>query len=294
MKTIGITLGDQAGIGPEIIEAALKSGRLPADCEYRIIGPKLDNVIPGKPTIETAQAALDGLEEAASLLKFGEIDGVVTGPIAKDALHDLGFSFPGQTEFFATRLDVSNYAMCLSGKSLTVGLVTTHIAISDVSSHLNRDEITRIGNLLVDFCFKRGITSPAIAVCGLNPHCGENGAFGDEDQRIIQPAINQLNFEYMPTDHTSSLLPPFSGPHAADTIFRPAVDGDYDAVLCMYHDQGLIPLKLLDFDTGVNITLGLPRPRTSPDHGTAFALAGKGKASAESMIHAIQMCVQLA
>lgn len=281
---IGITRGDQAGIGPEVVAAALASGELSSACSYQIIGEQVDAVL-GKPDATTARAALDALEQSAQMLKSGQIDAVVTAPVGKEGLHELGFDFPGQTEFFADRLGCDNHAMCLTGKNLTVALVTIHVALADVPGLLRQEEIVRVGLLLADFCRQRGIQSPRIAVCGLNPHAGENGAFGSEDVEIVEPAVAELR---RAADGAI-----FSGPHPPDTIFRPAADGQYDAVLCMYHDQGLIPLKLLDFDTGVNVTLGLPKPRTSPDHGTAYDIAGQGKASASSMIHAIQLACEM-
>tara|TARA_B110000285_G_scaffold40995_2_gene44999 strand:- start:1920 stop:2807 length:888 start_codon:yes stop_codon:yes gene_type:complete len=281
---IGITRGDQAGIGPEVVAAALASGELSSACSYQIIGEQVDAVL-GKPDATTARAALDALEQAAEMLKGGQIDAVVTAPVGKEGLHELGFDFPGQTEFFAERLGCDNHAMCLTGKNLTVALVTIHVALADVPGLLRQEEIVRVGLLLADFCRQRGIQSPRIAVCGLNPHAGENGAFGSEDVEIVEPAVAELR--------RAAKGAIFSGPHPPDTIFRPAADGQYDAVLCMYHDQGLIPLKLLDFDTGVNVTLGLAKPRTSPDHGTAYDIAGQGKASASSMIHAIQLACEM-
>ena len=281
---IGITRGDQAGIGPEVVAAALASGELSSACSYQIIGEQVDAVL-GKPDAMTARAALDALEQAAEMLKGGQIDAVVTAPVGKEGLHELGFDFPGQTEFFADRLGCDNHAMCLTGKNLTVALVTIHVALADVPGLLRQEEIVRVGLLLADFCRQRGIQSPRIAVCGLNPHAGENAAFGSEDIEIVEPAVAELR--------QAAKGAIFSGPHPPDTIFRPAADGRYDAVLCMYHDQGLIPLKLLDFDTGVNVTLGLAKPRTSPDHGTAYDIAGQGKASASSMIHAIQLACEM-
>ena len=281
---IGITRGDQAGIGPEVVAAALASGELSSACSYQVIGEQVDAVL-GKPDATTARAALDALEQAAEMLKGGQIDAVVTAPVGKEGLHELGFDFPGQTEFFAERLGCDNHAMCLTGKNLTVALVTIHVALADVPGLLRQEEIVRVGLLLADFCRQRGIQSPRIAVCGLNPHAGENGAFGSEDIEIVEPAVAELR--------QAAKGAIFSGPHPPDTIFRPAADGQYDAVLCMYHDQGLIPLKLLDFDTGVNVTLGLAKPRTSPDHGTAYDIAGQGKASASSMIHAIQLACEM-
>ena len=281
---IGITRGDQAGIGPEVVAAALASGELSSACSYQVIGEQVDAVL-GKPDATTARAALDALEQAAEMLKGGQIDAVVTAPVGKEGLHELGFDFPGQTEFFADRLGCDNHAMCLTGKNLTVALVTIHVALADVPGLLRQEEIVRVGLLLADFCRQRGVQSPRIAVCGLNPHAGENGAFGSEDVEIVEPAVAELR--------RAAKGAIFSGPHPPDTIFRPAADGQYDAVLCMYHDQGLIPLKLLDFDTGVNVTLGLAKPRTSPDHGTAYDIAGQGKASASSMIHAIQLACEM-
>lgn len=283
-KTIGITLGDQAGIGPEVVDAALASGQLPDGFDFRVIGRRAD-VVPGEPTVESARAALEALEESVRLMKSGEIDAVVTAPVGKEGLHQVGFAFPGQTEFFAARLACDNYAMCLTGKNLTVALVTIHVALAEVPGLLSAEEIIRVGDLLGRFCIQRGIREPRVAVCGLNPHAGENGAFGREDVEIVAPAVAKLRA------NDNGVV--FSGPHPADTIFRPAAEGEYDAVLCMYHDQGLIPLKLLDFDTGVNVTLGLSVPRTSPDHGTAYGIAGKGVASPSSMIQAIRLACEM-
>ncbi len=284
MKTIGITLGDQAGIGPEVVAEALASGQLPEGYHYQVIGERIE-VTPGQPTKASARAALDALEESVVLLQKREIDAVVTAPVGKEGLHELGFHFPGQTEFYADRLACENHAMCLTGKNLTVALVTIHVPLADVPELISQEEIIRVGKLLADFCKQRGKKNPRVAVCGLNPHAGEGGAFGSEDLEIVQPAVEQLQ--------TTRQDAVFSGPHPPDTIFRPAADGEYDAVLCMYHDQGLIPLKLLDFDNGVNVTLGLPMPRTSPDHGTAYDIAGTGTASGSSMIHAIQLACEM-
>ncbi len=283
MPKIGITWGDQAGVGPEVIEQALASQTWPANVDFVMIGEKIQ-ACPGVPTLKTAQASLDALELGAKMLKDNSIDSIATAPVAKEWLHKVGFHYPGQTEFFADRLDCENYAMCLTGPSLTVALVTIHVPLTEVPRLLTSSEIVRIGSLLKNFCEKKNQRPAKIAVCGLNPHAGENGAFGREDIDIIIPAIETLN---QPEQN-------FHGPFPPDTIFRPAVDGHYDAVLCMYHDQGLIPLKLLDFDTGINTTLGLPKPRTSPDHGTGFDIAGKGIASPTSMANAIQLAIDLA
>ncbi|HST29270.1 MAG TPA: 4-hydroxythreonine-4-phosphate dehydrogenase PdxA [Chthoniobacterales bacterium] len=284
---IGITLGDCAGIGPEIVDLALKSKRIPDEAEYVVIGRQPD-CKPGASSIETARAAAAALEETVTRARRGELQAVVTGPIHKARMYEAGFKFPGQTEFFAERCAVKNFAMCLTGGKLTVALVTCHIPLAEVPTALNRPEIVRVGLLLADFLTRRGIKSPRIAVAGLNPHAGESGKIGSEEIDIISPAIAELRSEIR---NPKSEI---SGPASPDTIFHRAVEGEFDAVLCMYHDQGLIPLKLHGFHNGVNTTLGLPFPRTSPDHGTAFEIAGKGIAKPDSMIAAIKLAVELA
>jgi 4-hydroxythreonine-4-phosphate dehydrogenase len=310
-RRIGITLGDCAGIGPEIVQAALNSKALPTAAEYVVIGNYPDCSL-GQPTLETARAAAAALEEAVTLARRGELDAVVTGPIHKARMYAAGFKFPGQTEFFAERCGVKNFAMCLTGGKITVALVTTHIPLRDVPSALKQSEIVRVGLLLADFLQCRSLElddlgsltalssqvpksnrpvtgAPRIAVAGLNPHAGESGRIGREEIEIIAPAIADLNQSPF-TNHRSR----FTGPHSPDTVFHRVVEGEFDAVLCMYHDQGLIPLKLHAFHQGVNVTLGLPFPRTSPDHGTAFEIAGKGIARPDSMIAAINLAVELA
>jgi 4-hydroxythreonine-4-phosphate dehydrogenase len=285
---IGITFGDCAGIGPEIVRAALESKSLPAAAEYVVIGKYPDCSL-GKPTLETARAAAAALVEVVTLARRGEIDAIVTGPIHKARMYEAGFKFPGQTEFFAGRCGVKNFAMCLTGGKITVALVTTHIRLQDVPSALKQAEIVRVGLLLVDFLRSRSKTAPRIAVAGLNPHAGESGKLGREEIEIIAPAVEELNNQLSTINHQL-----FSGPVSPDTVFHRAVEGEFDAVLCMYHDQGLIPLKLHAFHSGVNVTLGLPFPRTSPDHGTAFEIAGKGIAHPDSMIAAITLAAELA
>jgi 4-hydroxythreonine-4-phosphate dehydrogenase len=289
LKRIGITLGDPAGVGPEIVRAALTSGRLPKSADYIVIGKFADWSL-GKPTHETAQAAAAALEEAISLVQNKAIDAVVTGPIHKARMYEIGFKFPGQTEFFAERAGVKNFAMLLTGGKLTVALVTTHIPLGEVSRTLNTNEIVRVGSLLYDFLRRRKIEKPRVAVAGLNPHAGESGSLGREEIEIIEPAVTELN-QSLIIDHSS---PIFSGPLSPDTLFHQAANGDWDGVLCMYHDQGLIPLKLHGFYEGVNVTLGLPFPRTSPDHGTAFEIAGRGIARPDSMVAAIKLATELA
>jgi 4-hydroxythreonine-4-phosphate dehydrogenase len=285
MPRILITLGDPAGIGPEVVAKALESGILPTGFDFQILGSTA-GATPGKPDDASALAALEALEESVRILKSDpDAVAVVTAPVSKATLQRRGFAFPGQTEFFAERFGCKDFAMCLSGANLSVGLATIHIPLASVSSSIPIDGIIRSGLLLADFARRRTGRKPRIAIAGLNPHAGEEGRFGDEEIRIIAPAIEQLALR---------LEGVFSGPHVPDAIFRRAAAGEFDAVLAMYHDQGLIPLKLLDFDTGVNVTLGLPKPRTSPDHGTAFDIAGKGLARPDSMIHAIRLACELA
>lgn len=281
---IGYTLGDQSGIGPEVITAALHSGELPEDAEYRLIGSQVQVPL-GIANAESAHHAFEHLEMAALALKEGRIDAVVTAPVCKETLHEAGFLWPGQTEFFAERMGTTNYAMCLSGKTLTVGLVTIHTSLQSVPSLLNTQELVRIGSLLTQFCLRKGVAQPRIALAALNPHAGEHGAFGREEEQIMAPALELLR-----TLHPEAR---FDGPAVPDCVYRDAVQGEYDAVLAPYHDQGLIPLKMVDFHTAVNITLGLPRPRLSPDHGTAFSLVGTGKANPSSTIHAFQLAARL-
>lgn len=280
-----ITLGDPAGIGPEVIDAALASGEMPADFEIEVIGDRTCGS-PGKPDLASARASLTALETAAARwVAEPEVAAVITGPVSKSQLEAVGFHFPGQTEFFAAAAGVKDFAMCLSGPRLTVGLATIHIPLQQVATALSTGEIVRVAKLLAGFVTRRHGRPGRIAVAGLNPHAGEGGKFGDEEIRIIQPAIDALQ---------ASAMADFSGPGVPDAVFRSAARGEFDAVLAMYHDQGLIPLKLLDFDAAVNVTLGLPKPRTSPDHGTAFDIAGKGLADPSSMIHAIRLAAELA
>lgn len=284
MPRVIITQGDPAGIGPEVVSKALNCGELPDGFDFQVLGQAID-VPPGKPDARSASIALQALEKSVEILKSDpDAVAVVTGPVSKATLQNAGFPFPGQTEFFAERFGIQDFAMCLSGEKLSVGLATIHIPLRSVATSLTCDGIVKTGRLLEAFARRRFRRKPRIAVVGLNPHAGEEGRFGDEEMRIISPAIHRLNGEFPGV---------FSGPHVPDAIFRHAADGEYDAVLAMYHDQGLIPLKLLDFDTGVNVTLGLPKPRTSPDHGTAFGIAGQGVARPDSMIHAIRLACEL-
>ena len=284
MKTpvIGLTAGDPAGVGPELLAAALRN--CPKGVVLECIGNN-SPLDPGKPSREGSLSALSALEEAARRAISGELAAVVTGPVSKKHLHEVGFNFPGQTEFFAARAGVEDFAMLLTGGPLTVALVTAHVPLREVAPLLTVSEIIRVGSLLADFLRRRGIATPRIAVAGLNPHAGEEGDLGDEEVRLIAPAIPQLTLANPGVS--------FTGPFSPDTVFWRASHGEFDAVLCMYHDQGLIPLKLLGFHDGVNVTLGLPFVRTSPDHGTAYEIAGTGKARPDSFLSAIRLAADL-
>lgn len=282
LPLIGLLAGDPAGVGPELIAEAM--------C-HPIEGVRLEIIgdpyprNPGNPDRDGALQAIRGLEEASKRAMSGELAAVVTGPVNKKHLHVAGFGFPGQTEFFAARAGVKNFAMLLTGGPLTVALVTAHLPLRLVAEMLTTHEIVRVGGLLSDYLLRRGITRPVIAVAGLNPHAGEEGDLGDEEQRIIAPALSVLS--------ASNPRSSFSGPFSPDTIFWRCAQGEFDAVLCMYHDQGLIPLKLLGFHEGVNVTLGLPFVRTSPDHGTAYELAGRNLARPDSFLAAVRLAASL-
>lgn len=286
--TIGLTAGDRAGVGPEVLAAVVK--RLNAEpallrgCRWKIIG-EATAVTPGDPTRVTAREAIATLEEAAAQAMKGTLAAVVTGPVCKKRLHAEGFSFPGQTEFFAARAGVENFAMLLTGGKLTVALVTAHLPLKEAIATLSVEEIVRVGKLLIAFLKRRGVAQPRIAVAGLNPHAGEEGDLGHEEITTVAPAVKMLRQE-----NGEAMI---VGPLSPDTIFFRAVQGEFDAVLCMYHDQGLIPLKLHAFHEGVNVTLGLPFVRTSPDHGTAYDIAGKGIASCESYLAAVRLAAKL-
>ena len=288
MKRVGITLGDPAGIGPEIVEASLKEVIFPKEVEYQIYGNQ-QNVVSGKPTRKSAKIALNSLEDSAKDLRLGKIDALATAPVSKANLQAIGFKFPGQTEFFADRLNSSS-VMCMTGKKLTLSLATTHIALKEVVEQLTVEKIIEAGRLLAEFLKEKYPNIPLkLAVLSLNPHAGESGSWGDEEERLISPTIKKLN-QWGKMKNIE-----FKGPYPSDSLFWQATQSakSYHGMVCMYHDQGLIPFKLLEFEEGVNLTLGLPRPRTSPAHGTAFDLAGRQLANHKSMKAAINLCLKL-
>ena len=243
-----------------------------ADCDYS----------PGTPDQAGARLALGSLQAATKLAINGEVCAIATAPVAKSQLAKVGFNYPGQTEFLADscKLQEQDAVMMLAGPQLRTIPLTVHCALAEVPGMLSIDLICHRA-VIASRALQRdfGIENPRIAIAGLNPHAGEDGKFGDEDQRIIAPAIDTLRRQGIDV----------SGPHPADAMFSPHKRASYDVALCMYHDQALIPVKALDFDQGVNVTLGLPIIRTSPDHGTAFDIAGKAVANPSAMIAAIKM-----
>ena len=312
-----MALGDPAGIGPEVVAkawalrerhalpaffavgdarsiAAIWDGpveRIAAPQEAEaVFGRALPllqvedagEIVPGQPNMPGARCSLDALEMAAGLARSGAAGALVTGPVAKAQLYAIGFTHPGQTEFVAERCGISagNAVMMLVGPTLRTVPITTHVPLAEVPSLLNVDLILRKARATERGLQRSfGIEAPRLALAGLNPHAGEQGALGREEIDILLPALEILREEGMD----------ISGPLAADTMFHARARERYDAALCLYHDQALIPIKTLHFDEGVNMTLGLPIVRTSPDHGTAFEIAGMGKANPGAMIAAIQI-----
>lgn len=239
----------------------------------------------GQPTISSGRAMADYISWACDACLKGEAAGMVTAPINKQALKAAGADFPGHTEMLAERCHVDEVVMMLAGSRLRVCMVTTHCALSEVPQRLTAERILTTMRIVSSTLQRQfGLTRPRLAVLALNPHAGEGGLFGDEESLHIAPAIQAARAEGIDA----------SGPHSADTLFWFAVQGHYDAVICMYHDQGLIPLKLLHFEDGVNVTLGLPIVRTSVDHGTAYDLAGTGQANPASLIAAVRMADEMA
>jgi 4-phospho-D-threonate 3-dehydrogenase / 4-phospho-D-erythronate 3-dehydrogenase len=308
LPKIGITLGDAAGVGPEIILKSLSDSALRHQFSPVIIGDKLildhtartlnlplqDEIIDlhqfstlpqlGKVSVECGKAALVYVEKAVELCSAHKIAAMVTAPIHKEAIHLAGSPYPGHTEMIAQLTNTKEYAMMLVGGNLRVILVTIHMGLAKVSTTITPKKILKTIRLAYRATKELGISNPKIAVAGFNPHAGEQGLFGDEEQTKIEPAIELAKQEQIPV----------FGPYPPDTVFYRAINGDFDIVVCMYHDQGLIPLKTLAFHSGVNVTIGLPIIRTSVDHGTAYDIAGKGIANPESLIEAIKLAVQLA
>jgi len=297
MPRLAVTLGDPRGIGPEITARALAQ---PLDAEIVLVGaedqiaaiPAVERVPVGawnagsgespdhSRTLRAGRIAGHAVEAAARMALRGDVDGIVTAPAHKHALHLAGFPWPGHTEWLAHLAGNADVAMMLASEELRVVLVTTHVPLRDVPVLLTTDRIVRTGRVtaaaLRDWF---GIAAPRLALCALNPHAGESGLFGDEEKRVLAPAADALGA---------------AGPLPADTVFVRAMRGEFDAVLAPYHDVGMTAIKVAAFGRAVNVTLGLPFPRTSPDHGTAFDIAGKGEADPSSMRAALELGARLA
>ncbi|HEX4461221.1 MAG TPA: 4-hydroxythreonine-4-phosphate dehydrogenase PdxA [Polyangia bacterium] len=299
-RRIGVTMGDPAGIGPELVRAVCAGqtdvvifgdGKLLAGLDADVIPVTvLDGVVPGTPTLATGAAQLAYLDAAVAAARAGRLDALVTAPIHKASCIAAGFAFPGHTEFLQDRLGAPAVTMMFAGPRMRVSLATIHHALSAVPRVLDLAGVTtaivQTATALVgDFA----VAAPRVAVAGLNPHAGEAGHFGDEESRIIAPAIAAARVDLS----AAGLAVDVSGPHVPDVVFRAHLDGHFDAVVAMYHDQGLIPVKLIDFDEAVNVTLGLPIVRTSPDHGVAYDIAGKNLARPTSFAAALRLARQL-
>lgn len=288
-----LTCGDPAGIGPEVIAAwlaanpaearatavigpALWLDTLPAAAAKIAVGLEEYAAEPGRPTGEGALVAWAALERAAAGCKAGQFAGVVTGPVSKAWLARIGYFFQGQTEFFAARWG-GEPTMAFCGGRLRVALLSWHVPLREVPGFLTTAHFTRTVRAAGELARAEGAAAPRIGVCGYNPHAGESGLLGDEEQSLINPILTKLQ----------SAHPGLSLCEPADTLFARQLRGEFDVVIALYHDQGLAPLKAVDFDEAVNVTLGLPFVRTSPDHGTAFGIAGRGIASPRSFANAV-------
>ncbi len=324
LPLIAITMGDPCGVGPEIIIKALQSPQISNICRPFVIGDKLameralalceskleiheisepEEAVSappetvallvlsqlsesdqqyGQPGVAAGDAVFRYICTAARFCLDGRVAAMATAPISKEAMHRAGHDYPGHTELLAELCGTDDFVMMLAGDVLRVSLVTIHEALADVPRLVTFDQVLKTIRITSEGVRRlTGKSNPKLAVLALNPHCGESGKFGNEERDIITPAIEQARVEGINAE----------GPHSADTLFHFAQQGAYDGVVAMYHDQGLIPLKMLHFDDGVNITLGLPIIRTSVDHGTAYNLAGTGKASEKSLLAAIKMAV---
>ncbi len=309
---LAVSLGDPAGIGPEIVVRAAADRRVRASCTITVFGDPaivdvaskvvgidrkrtaIEEVVSAgkpfrgkrlpKPGAAAGEAAFQYLDAAAKAVRDGAYSALATAPINKLWMNRAGHDYDGHTGYLS-ELTRRHATMMLAGRKLRVVLVTTHLALARVPKSLTTEGIVHAANATIAHLRRyHGIAKPRLAVAALNPHAGEGGLFGDEETRVITPAVRSLSRRKLGV----------FGPFSADTLFAAAAAGDYDAVLCMYHDQALIPLKLLEFGRAVNVSMGLPFIRTSPDHGTAYELAGTGKARADSMIEAILLAAEMA
>ena len=310
-KKIAITIGDPAGIGPEIVLKAIMSHEITGICEPVIVGDRAvieeaigklglpagikdlelidtssikdGNFQKNKPTAEGGRACASYIKKAVELALNKSVDAVVTAPISKEALKMAGFKWPGHTEMLAELTNTKDFAMMFYSEKLKVILVTIHTALSNVPDLIKKEKVLKTIILAKKSCDMLDIKNPLIAVSGLNPHAGESGIFGNEEIKEIAPAIEEAQ----------NMGIPVSGPYPADTLFHRAYNGEFDIIVCMYHDQGLTPFKMIAFEKGVNMTVGLPIIRTSPDHGTACDIAWKGIANPSSIIEAIKLAARV-
>lgn len=307
---IGITLGCPAGIGPEVILKSLKHfqekfpevlSSLLIIGDARVIEqrakwlgikipPELEilslteiDVKPGEPSVDGFKAMGLFVQKAIDLAKEGKIKAIVTGPISKEGLEKVGIKYKGHTEWLAQELGAKDFVMSFYGERLKVSLVTTHIPLKEVPEKITADKVFTTAKLSFEFLLKLKVLNPKIALCGVNPHAGEGGLIGEEEKTVLKEAITLCQKAGLPV----------YGPYPADSLFFWAYQGRYDLVVAMYHDQGLAPFKLIHFEDGVNITLGLPVIRTSPCHGTAYDIANKGVANPSSFIQAIHLAYKL-
>ena len=322
---LAMTMGDPAGIGPEVVLKALRHEGVYRRCRPLVLGDRrileraagwiggpapgyelvmdpaagsympgtvvlldLANAAPeecppGRVSAAAGRAAVEYVFRACDLAMAGAVDAVVTAPLNKEAMNLAGFSYAGHTELLTARTGAQRVSMLLVGPGLRVIHVSTHVALAEAIRRVTPERVEAVIGLAHESCRALGIAAPRIAVAGLNPHAGEGGLFGDEEAQAIVPAVQAARARGLNV----------SGPHPPDTVFLRAVRGEFDIVVAMYHDQGHIPMKLLAFDSGVNVSVGLPIIRTSVDHGTAFDIAGSGQAREESMLAAIDVAVQM-
>ncbi len=284
---IGITVGDPAGIGPEIAAKAVADTRVQEICEPVLYGPARPDPTrfrPGVLSADAGRAAYDAILDAVRDAQAKRIDAIATAPVNKEAFALAGLRWRGHTDLLAHLTGAEHVAMLFDSEALRVVLATVHVSLADVPGLLTEDSLLATLRLTARELPRFGIGSPRIALAGLNPHAGEHGLMGDEEQRVLEPAVRVARSEGIDV----------SGPWPADTVFVRAVRREFDVVVACYHDQGLIPVKLLALGRAVNVTLGLPIVRTSVDHGTAFDIAGRGVADPSSLIEAVRLASRLA
>ena len=286
LPRIGITVGDLAGIGPEVARKAADDAGVRALCTPVLYGPEdgCEAALVGAPSAAAGRAAYDAVVAATADAVAGRIDAVATAPINKAAWAMAGLAWRGHTELLAELTGARRVAMLFHSERLRVVLATTHVPLAEVPRHLTRERLEEVVGLAHDGLPRFGYPRPRLAVAGLNPHAGENGLLGGEERSLLRPAIEACRARGVAV----------TGPEPADTVFVRALRGEFDAVIACYHDQGLIPIKLVAFGQAVNVTLGLPIVRTSVDHGTAYDIAGRGVADPSSMIAAVRLAAALA